>query len=336
MPIKKLPNTLLLANIAFLTANLLWGATGPVIKFTLNQIPPFTLLFLRLLIVCTLLLPYVIVKLTEIKISKKDYLNFFLLGLLAQSSLAVIFVALKFTSVLDTTIISVITGALIVYAGHYFYKEKVHKLVSYGLIITIVGTIFVVLEPFLSGSLNHVPITERLIGNILALIYNLTWVVFVVWSKMISSKETSGNLKKAIKLIKIRPMSKTYPSVLVAAITMYVGLATTIPLAILENFGKLGNYSFNISQISVGTIAGVFYLAICGSITAFTLNQWASAHGKISDSAILSYLGPVFAFPVAFLLLGELPTPYLLIGASIVAIGVIIAEAGNSGKAKSR
>lgn len=332
MPLRKLPKKLLLANIAFLIANLIWGATTPIIKLTLVSIPPFTLLFWRLLIVCVIFLPYVVVKLTEVKINKKDYLNFLLLGLLAQSSLVIIFVALRYTTSLDATIISVITGALIVYAGHYFYKEKVNKLVSNGLILIIIGTVVVVLEPFLSGTSSNIPLGERILGNFLALIYNLTWVIYVVWSKMLSSEDSSLNVKKALKFIRIKPMTKTYPSTLVVALTMYVGLATLIPLALFEYSGIFGNNGFSFTQINSTAIAGVFYLAIASSIIAFSLNQWAIEKGKVSDSAIISYLGPIFSFPIAFLLLGELPTGFLIVGGIVVAAGVIIAEIGNNSR----
>lgn len=334
MSANKLPNTIFLANIGFLVANLIWGATSPIIKFTLEYIPPFTLLFLRFMIVCLILLPYVIIKLIEIKVSKKDYLNLLLLGLLSQGSLALIFVALRYTSSLDASIISVITGTLIVYAGHYFYKENVTKTATIGLLITILGTIVVILEPFLSGNAatNSIPIGERFLGNILALVYNLMWVFYVMWSKMVLSDDKPGKLKKTLKAINIRPMTKNYPSALVNSISMYVGLAALAPLAVLENFGTFGNASFNINTIPPEGVAGVFFLAIAASLVAFFLHQWALRNGKVSDSAIIGYLGPVFSFPVALVLLGEYPSKVLVFGAIIVAVGVIIAEIGSTVK----
>jgi drug/metabolite transporter (DMT)-like permease len=314
--------------MGFLVASLIWGATGPIIKYTLGFIPPFTFLFLRLLIVCIIVLPYVVVKLTEEKINKKDYFNFFLLGLFAQSSLAIVFVALKYTSALDSTIISVITSVLIIYAGHYFYKEKVNKLINIGLVLTLFGTFIVVVKPFLTGASNHIPIYERVVGNVLAFIYNLTWVVYIIWSKMCSSKEKPKLLKKTLSFIHIRPMSKTYSPTLTVAITFYVGLSTLIPMALLENFGFFGATNFSILTIDFRGILGLLYMSIFSSIVAFSLNQWALENGRISDSAILGYLGPVVSFPIAFLLLGEVPTPSLILSAIVIACGVIIAEVG--------
>lgn len=326
MPVKSLPKKLLLANLAFLFVNLIWGAASPIIKYTLEYIPPFTFLFLRLLLVCILMLPYTIYKLTEVKINKKDYLNFLLLGLFSQSALAIIFVAMKYTTALDATVISVITGALTIYAGHYFYKDKVNRALEYGVVLTIIGTFVVVIEPLITGNVNHVPIYERVIGNALALIYNVTWVIYVLWSKMATTEERPKILKKTLDFINIKSMSKVYPPTLVVVITMYVGLLTTIPLALLENTIFLNDISFNIMSIDFRGILGLLYMTLFSSIAAFTLYQWALNNGRVSDSAIFGYLGPVFSFPVAFWLLGEVPSKTLIIGAIIIAAGVVIAE----------
>ncbi len=325
MPLKKLPNQKMLVALAFIIVSLIWGAASPVIKYTLNYIPPFTLLFLRLLIVCIVLLPYIVIKLLGTKVNRKDYLNFFLLGVFSQSALAITFVSLKYTSALDATVIGILTGALTIYAGHYFYKEKVgfnHKL---GMIFTAVGTLIVIIEPFFGGALDQIPVYERVIGNILAFIYSLTWVVYVIWSKM-SMGENSKLLKKTLSFIHIKPMTKKYSPVMICVLTMYVGLLTSIPLALMENSGFFGPTNFSMISIEPNAIMGLLYLAIFSSIFAYLLNQWALENGRIADSVIYGYLAPVFAFPVAFWLLGESPTNFLLLGTAIIAVGVIIAE----------
>jgi drug/metabolite transporter (DMT)-like permease len=326
MPARRLPKKILLANLAFLVVTFIWAAANPVIKYTLAFFPPYTFLFIRLLLACIILLPYVVIKLTETKINKKDYLNFFLLGLFAQSSIAIIFVALEYTTALDATIISIITGALTVYAGNYFYKEKISKRLQIGMLLTIAGTLVVMAEPLLSNVANHIPIHDRLFGNFLALIYHLTWVIYVIWSKMSSSGEKTRELRKSLDFIRLRPMTKPYSPVLIAVIGMYVGLLTTIPLAIFENLGVFGGTAFNISSVPAKGVMGLLFMTIFSSIAAFTLYQWALDNGRISDSAIFNYLSPVFAFPVSYFLLGELPTAFLITGAVIVTIGVIVAE----------
>ena len=320
-----LPKRVLLTSLAFILVSIIWGAAGPVIKYTLDYMPPFTFLFLRLLIVCLVLLPYIILKLLSTKVNPKDYLNFFLLGLFSQTSLAVTFVSLKYTTSLDSSVIGIFAGALTIYAGHYFYKEKVNKNVRLGVIMTCVGTFIVILEPFLTGAQNHIPIYERVIGNMLALLYSLTWVVYIIWSKM-SMGESSKLLKKTLSFVHIKPMTKAYSPVMIAVLTMYVGLITVVPLALLENTGMFGQVNFNITTIDPRGIVGLLYMALLSSVLAYILNQWALENGKITDAVIYGYLAPIFAFPTAYFLLGEIPTQFLIIGASVVALGVVVAE----------
>lgn len=332
MSARKLPKKILLANLAFVVVTLIWGAANPVIKYTLAYFPPFTFLFVRLLIVCIILLPYIVLKLTENKINKKDYLNFFLLGLFAQSSIAIVFVALNYTTALDVTIISIVTGALTVYAGHYFYKEKVNSRLKLGMILTVIGTTVVIIEPIFAGIVDHTPILGRIFGNLLALIYHITWVVYVIWSKMSTTGKGTKELKKTLDFIRLRPMTKPYSPTLIAVVCMYVGLFTTIPLALLEHFGVFGNNTFDLSSVPSQGIIGLLFMSIFSSIVAFILYQWALDNGRVSDSAIFNYLSPIFAFPVSYMLLGELPTTFLIAGAVVITAGVVIAETG--GKAE--
>src|SRR3990170_2906716 len=81
MPKKLVPGIIndnfIKVQAAFLGANLIWGAAGAVIKYTLEYIPPFTFLYLRFLIVCVIVLPITIYQLKKKPIRKADYLNFF-------------------------------------------------------------------------------------------------------------------------------------------------------------------------------------------------------------------------------------------------------------------
>jgi len=99
-----------------------------VIKYTLSYIPPLTFLFLRFLIVCIILLPYTIYEVQKVKVDPRDYFNFFLLGIFSQSSLALIFIALKYTTSIDNATIGILGAVLSIAAGSYFYKEKISKI----------------------------------------------------------------------------------------------------------------------------------------------------------------------------------------------------------------
>jgi drug/metabolite transporter (DMT)-like permease len=320
-------NKLLLSQLALVLATILWGAANPVIKLTLGYIPPLTFLFLRFLLACVILLPYIIYQTLKTKVNKSDLINFFLFGLLTQTSLAFIFVGLEYTTVLETTIIGVLGSIMVVAAGHYFYNDKVNKQVKIGLLIATLGTLFVIIEPLFTKNFHNRQLQERVFGNGLILLYNVTWVLFIVWSKFSLSGEKSKLMKKSLSFIHLKPMSKEYPATFLTAMSLYVGLITVMPLALLENMGLLGKLSsFDILSIDGRGILGILYMAVGSSIVAYMAYQWALKYVTVSDTAFFGYLSPIVTLPFSYLFLGEIPNQFMLMGGLIIASGVVIAE----------
>ncbi|MBU0535242.1 DMT family transporter [Patescibacteria group bacterium] len=324
---KTLKNDLFLPHLALVCATVLWGAANPVIKLTLGYVPPLTFLFLRFLTACFILLPYIIYQIQKTKIAKKDLINFFLFGLLSQTSLAFIFVGLEYTTVLETTIIGVLGSIMVVAAGHYFYNDKVNRQVKIGLLVATLGTLFVILEPLITKNFHDRKILERVLGNSLILMYNITWVLFIVWSKFSLTGEKSKLMKKSLSFLHLKQMSKEYSSSLLTATSLYVGLITIMPLALLENMGLLGQLSsFNILSIDNRGILGILYMAIGSSIVAYMIYQWSLKYVTVSDTAFFGYLSPIVTLPFAYLFLGEVPNRFMFIGGLAIAAGVVIAE----------
>ena len=113
---------------------------------------------------------------------------------------------------------------------------------------------------------------------------------------------------------------------LLTFITFYVGLASMVPLVLLENKGFMGGHSFDITSITFLGTVGILYMAVFSSIVCYTLFQWALTIVTVADTAFFNYLSPIFTLPFAYLLLTEIPTKITLIGGAVIALGVIIAE----------
>lgn len=323
----KLPNKLITAHLSLLVAGIMWAAAGPIIKITLGYIPPATFLFLRFLIVCILLLPYIIYELLKVRIDKADYFNLILLGISSQSAIYFVFLAYNYTSVLDINIIGVIGSILTVYFGHYFYKEKIDPKLTWGLILTSIGTLIVFIEPIFNKEQSFTQIENRLVGNLLAIIYNLAWVIYLIWSKM-SMGEKSNQLRNTLKFLHMKPMKNKYSPSLIVTISFYVGLITILPLAIYENL--IQGSIFNITTIEPIGLMGLLYMAIVSSIMAYMLYEYGLEYAKVSDTALYGYLQPILTIPFAYYLVGEIPNIYMIIGGIIITLGVVIAEARKS------
>ena len=138
--------------------------------------------------------------------------------------------------------------------------------------------------------------------------------------------EVTPTIKKGLHFLHMKPMTKKYPPVLLMSLSFFVGMATLIPLALLENLNVFGKVEYSLMFLDKTAVFGLMYMVLLSSIAAYFLFEWSLTKVTVSDTAILGYLQAVFTLPFAYMLLGELPTKYALIGGAIIAVGVIIAE----------
>jgi drug/metabolite transporter (DMT)-like permease len=325
---QKLPFKKLVPHILILTTTVIWAGAGTVIKSTLNHVPISTFLFLRFFVVCILLLPYSIILVKQYQVSKNDLLNMLLVGLFTHGSLIFIFLAYKFTSVIDTTVIGIIGSILTVNAGRYFYSEKINKKMLTGLILSSLGTLVVILEPLFIGQ-NIEQGTSKLLGNIFALGYNILYVTSIIWMK-ISLGKSSYRTGRFLYRIHLKPMEKEYPSEMITIIGFFVGLLFYTPLAIVENLYLSKTTGFSVLQIGFSGVMGILYMAILSSIVAYIFFQKSLDHLSVAEVGFYNYLSPVIAAPIAFVFLGEIPTTLAILGSIFIACGVILAEFSSS------
>lgn len=325
--LKNLPNNVLLAHISVILAIIIWAAAGPVIKLTLESVPPFTLLYIRFMIVGIVVLPFTFIELNRASIDKRDITNIIIHGLLAQTSIVFIFLGLQYTSSLDATIIGIITSILSLATGHYFFNEKINRTIEIGLFISILGTLFVMLEPIIAEHHFSHDVVLRLLGNLLSLLYYLTFLAYIIWAKFVLGAK-SAKLTKLLTFLKLQPMHKKYSSNLLTFLSFYIGLASFLPMAMLENFFMLKNSGTVVSLVDLNSTAilGILYLALISSVFGYGIYQWGLKYVQVEDTAIYNYLSPVFTMPFAYLLLSEIPTTTIIIGSLLILIGVTIAE----------
>lgn len=314
---------------ALLLATAIWGAAVPIIKLTLNYLPVFTFLFFRFLVVCVIVLIPLIVELKKNPIDKRDLPSLILLGITGQSAIILIFLAVKLSTALDIAIIGAIAPLMIIVAGHYFYNEKVGFWVKVGVLIATMGTLVIVLEPLWGQNFSAENTFVRILGNVVAVMYNAAFAAYIIISKKVLG-QNSKVLTKMFSKIHVEPMKKRYSPFVETALTFYVAFVTIIPFTIAENLGWLGGSSFTTQNINWISVAGVLYMAVLSSVVAYIAFEWGLKKAAATDSAVFSYMGPIFTLPFAYFLLAEVPSAVTITGTFIIAIGVIIAEARKS------
>lgn len=275
------------------TAAIIWGATAPIMKLTLQEIPVFSLAFLRMFF-ASIILGALIFK--NLKIEKGDYKAFFYAAITGVTlNLAFFFLGLKLTEAILAAFLIASVPIFTMIGAHMYLGEKFTTRLIIASIIALTGIVIIV------GKFEGQMKPLELLGNILLLISTLTWVAYEIISK---------------KLL------KTYDGNVVAFYTMAIGAATFLPLFLIE-FAKNPRWVTNIStQGATGLLYGIFF----SSLIAY----WAWNKGlkllPAGQAAFFFYLDPISGAILAMVLLGEKLTPQLVIGGLLIAVAVFLAE----------
>ncbi|OGM55410.1 hypothetical protein A3F62_04965 [Candidatus Woesebacteria bacterium RIFCSPHIGHO2_12_FULL_44_11] len=284
-----------------LVVAVIWGAAGPVIKFTLSGIAPLPFLAYRFSIAAIFSIVYFVVSGNKIPNPKKTLLLLVIYGLLAYTlSLNFLFAGLAKTTVLDLTLITQIGPLMIAVASAIFFRDHITRREKLGIAIVFTGSMFTALVPLISDSHS----TAKLSGNIFILLFLLAETGGVLWAKKLTRMQ-------------IPPLVLINFGFIVAAITtLAVAAAAVGPTQLATTIGSL----------PLKYHAGVTYMALISGTLAYFLEVSAQKAIEVSEAILFRYLQPLVGVPLAIVWLGEQITTYFVIGTILVSSGIVIAE----------
>ena len=285
--------------LALIIANVIWGGASPIFKFALINIPPFTLAFIRFFFAALLLLPFAVTR--RQNVTRRQLLEICLGAFFGITiNIAFFFLALPKTDSINAPIIASSQPIFLFILSILFLKEKPHRKVFWGIIISFLGVLIIILSPLL---LNH---GTTLLQKEMALEGNLLLIV-----------ATFGAVLQAIITKKVL---KDVNHFIVSYLGFLFGSITFIPFMIPE----LQKWSFNQLNINgwVGIVFGVFF----SSALAYGLFMYGISKIDAQEVGIFSYIDPVIAVLLAIPLLGEYPTPIFFVGSFCIFIGIVVAE----------
>lgn len=283
-----------------LVVALVWGIASPVIKFTLDGFHADLFLAYRFGISTIVALIIFAVSGVHLPKDKNTLFLIFLYGFLnSVVSLGFLFFGMENTSVLEAGLITLTSPLIVSTVGVYFLHEHVTKREKIGMGIAILGTALTIIGPLLDNTQNL-----RFSGNLLVFGYVISTVITTLISKKI--------LKKGA-----HPMTMTNISFIIGFISFLGFLFTKSSITEIYN---------QIAAVPTQYHLGVLYMAIISGTLAFYLSNKAQKTIEIGEQSLFGYLYPIFSLPLAVYWLGEKLTPIYIVGAIIVAIGVVIAE----------
>jgi len=296
-------NNHLKAYFFLLLTSLIWGIAGPIIKYTLQFIKPFSFLFWRLLITSLIYLPIFIIykRRKNIRLKSAKIKKLIGLGFLGTTlCLVFLFVGLRYTTAIDSSLIGSIAPIVVIIGGAIFLKEEVTLQEKIGAVIAFLGSIITIIQPLFEKKFLA---KENIYGNILIFISTLTWAIYCLLMRQSEKRD------------------KTDPFIL-TSIGFFTGFITIIPFFIWES-STINHQSLAISPLA---LPGILYMSIFSSLIAYFTYNLGYSLIEASEATLFDYLKPIFAAPLAIIWLGEKITPFFLSGAFFIFLGVFLTE----------
>jgi len=287
--------------LILLLVALIWGLAGVVIKYTLRGFPPLVFLTYRFFLSAIFGLPLIFLLKKQLPHDSKLFWHSVFYGFLSSTvALALLFWGIELTTAIDATLIAAIGPITIAAAGAIFLKEHVTLRERVGISIAFAGTTLTIVEPLLHNQ-GHLSFIS---GNLLVFISVLVTTATVVYAKILMRKNVSP--------------------LFVTNISFVVGFLTILPLTLfVYSPEQIIEIVFH-AQLSYHL--GVLYMAFLSGLLAYFLWHIATRSIEIGEVGLIDYLYPLFGTPLAVFWLKEKITPPFILGAVIIALGVIIAE----------
>jgi RarD protein len=229
-----------------------------------------------------------------IRIEKKDIFLLSILGLLnIPLNQYVFFIAIKHTTPPNVALAYAITPVFVLIISHFYFKEKITKLKLAGIVISISGSIILLLEKGLDGS------SQYLLGNSLALIASFSWALYTILGRKFSLK---------------------YGPIYSTGLSMIWGLILFIPIFFVQNA------SLNLSSIDTFSWLNLLYVGVITSVIGYAMWYFALSKMDASRVAVFNNLQPILTTILSIIIFNQEISSIFIIGGITVLIGVFVTQ----------
>ncbi len=275
-----------------------WSFNFIVAKYTLEEVPPLTLLFLRLLFSNVILLGLYFGKGMHKRrpLAEGDWKWFALLGLFGIAGNQTGFtVGLHYTTVAHSSLIISLTPILVLLMATRMKLEALTKLKVIGMILSFSGVAVLVSEHGFGAT------SGTFGGDLITFAGSICFALYTVYGKKVADRYDTLSMN-------------TYMYLFGGAAVFLFTAQQVISLELLT--------------LSWKGWLGALYMAAVASVMGYMIFYYALT--KISASRVIafSYLQPVIATLLSILLLDDKLTTHLLVGGVLVLVGVMLAERG--------
>jgi len=296
-------------QLLFLTG-LIWGISFPVIKISLQFLPPLPLLWYRLSIASLIFVPLALYSWK----TSGEYLSFrrtILITLLGLSgpiaSLTLLYLGMNLTYASRAVLIMSLNPLITSMILSWFNRQN--NKVSLATITTFAGLIAVVSEPLWT---NGTPNYSRFTGNLLVLSAGIVWALSTWASKIKYAKNIQRN-----------------SPITLMALAFLGGTMALTPVVYFMNpnyiLTPLSFFTLNPKIL----LYGILYLSLISSVMGFMTFEAAAKLVKPLTASRFLYLQALFGIPISIIFLREPLNLSFLAAAGIITLGIIGRENEN-------
>jgi drug/metabolite transporter (DMT)-like permease len=290
--------------LSVITAMVLWSLTFVWFKIANEVYPPFSIVFIRLVISSIILFTVALFTGILQKIRRKDF-KFFLLLTLFNPFLYFIAESIGLTKI-DASLAAVIVSTIPLFVpigARFFYGEKLTVLNVAGMLVSFIGVLMVIINNGFSLNASPVGIMLMLMAVFCAVGYTLT----------------------------VKKLTYNYSAFSITAYQGILGAFLFLPLFLIFDHKKI-----LIAEHSTRAIMALVYLAVFGSIIAFIFFNYSVKILGAAKTDFFTNIIPVLTAVVAWLILGESLNLQKIAGIAIVLAGLLMSQLPYLSRRKSR
>lgn len=293
-------------HILILTANILFGISMPIFKYLLtSNVPPEAITIMRASFAC-MMFWLVSFFMPKEKVLLKDLIILLVCALCGVGINQWLFVVgLKSSSPINASIIATTVPIFVLLLAAIILKEPITTKKSFGVFMGVSGGLLLVLSSTYTANS-----TDSLKGDILIIINNLMYSVYLVLSK---------------------PLSLRYSSVTIMKWMFLFSVLTLAPFCFkyVQYIPTFHKETFNITELYA-----LLYLLFGATFVAFMFISMSLKHIRPTTVSMYNYVQPVIASVIAILIGQDIFSIQKLLSAILVFTGVYLVTQSNKQKAK--
>jgi len=281
-------------------AMVFWGMSFVWSKIVLDYYEPITVVLLRLILSSALLFAGLAV-FGKLRRLRRADLRLFLLSAAFNPFLYFLGenYGLKYSSPTVTAVIIATIPVFTPVVAYLVYRERLSKLNIFGLIVSFLGVLFMLLERDYSLSVSPVGVAWLSLAVVTAVLYSVL-------------------LKK---------LAVRYDAFFIVAVQNLIGVFYFLPLFFIFDFRH-----FITVQPTAELITALLLLAVFASSLAFVFFTISSREIGISRTNLFTNLIPVFTAVFSFVILGEVFGMQKIVGMVVVITGVMMTQMNGKNK----